>query len=56
VCYVGLLAGRNAPYTGDARETNRHRFTAEEIDRALQQPVVKALLELVRLRNGLHHR
>ena len=52
VYYVGLLAGRNAPFTGDAREINRHRFTAEEIDRALQQPVVEALLELVRLRTG----
>jgi sucrose phosphorylase len=52
VYYVGLLAGRNAPHTGDAREINRHRFTAEEIDRALQQPVVEALLELVRLRNA----
>jgi sucrose phosphorylase len=52
VYYVGLLAGRNAPFTGDAREINRHRFTAEEIDRALQQPVVEALLELVWLRNA----
>jgi sucrose phosphorylase len=51
VYYVGLLAGRNAPCTGDAREINRRRFTPEEVDRALQQPVVEALLELVRLRN-----
>jgi len=39
-------------FTGDAREINRRRFTTEEVDRALQQPVVEALLELVRPRNG----
>ena len=52
VYYVGLLAGGNAPHTGDAREINRRRFTAAEVDRALEQPVVEALLELVRLRNA----
>jgi sucrose phosphorylase len=52
VYYLGLLAGRNAPFTSDAREINRRRYTAQEVDRALRQPVVEALLELVRLRNG----
>jgi sucrose phosphorylase len=52
VYYVGLLAGRNAAFTGDAREINRRRYTAEEVDRALRQPVVEALLELIHLRNG----
>jgi sucrose phosphorylase len=52
VYYVGLLAGRNAPFTSDAREINRRRYTAQEVDRALRLPVVEALLELVRLRNG----
>jgi len=52
VYYVGLLAGRNAPFTGaDAREINRRRYTAEEVDDALRQPVVATLLELVRLRS-----
>jgi sucrose phosphorylase len=53
VYYVGLLAGRNVPFTGDAREINRRRYTAEEVDEAVQQPVVEALLRLIRLRT--HH-
>ena len=52
VYYVGLLAGHNVPFTGDAREINRRRYTSEDLVVALQQPVVATLLELVRLRNS----
>jgi sucrose phosphorylase len=50
VYYVGLLAGRNAAFTGDAREINRRRYTAAEVDEAVRQPVVGRLLQLIRLR------
>jgi sucrose phosphorylase len=54
VYYVGLLAGSNvAPGGGDAREINRRRYTAAEVDEARERPVVRTLLELVRLR-GAH--
>ena len=51
IYYVGLLAGRNATFVGDAREINRRRYTRAEVDEAVRQPVVARLLELVRLRN-----
>jgi sucrose phosphorylase len=52
VYYVGLLAGRNVavPTGTDAREINRRRYTDAEVDAALQQPVVRELRELLRLR------
>lgn len=57
VYYVGLLAGRNDvelfERTGVGREINRHRFTDEEIEAALERPVVRAQLDLIRLR-GRH--
>ena len=37
--------------TGEGRAINRHDYTAVEIDVALQRPVVRRLLDLVRLRN-----
>jgi sucrose phosphorylase len=56
VYYVGLLAGRNDlrlfEETGVGREINRHRFTATEIDAALERPVVRAQLDLIRLRGS----
>jgi len=56
VYYVGLLAGRNdvalAEETGVGREINRHRYTAEEIEASLERPVVRAQLELIRLRGS----
>jgi len=52
IYYVGLLAGRNATFVGDAREINRRRYTRAEVDEAVRQPVVARLLELVRLRNA----
>lgn len=55
VYYVGLLAGENdienVNRTGEGREINRHNFTLEEINEAIQKPVVKRLLELIRFRN-----
>jgi sucrose phosphorylase len=52
VYYVGLLAGRNVavPSGTDAREINRRRYTDAEVDAALEQPVVRELRELLRLR------
>jgi sucrose phosphorylase len=56
VYYVGLLAGGNdmqlLATTRVGRDINRHYFTREEIDRALERPVVARLLELIRLRNS----
>jgi sucrose 6(F)-phosphate phosphorylase len=55
VYYVGLLAGENdeesVKKTGEGREINRHNFTLEEIEQALEKPVVKRLMELIRFRN-----
>jgi sucrose phosphorylase len=55
VYYVGLLAGENdivaLERSGEGRAVNRHDFTASEIEAALRRPVVRRLLELVRLRN-----
>jgi sucrose phosphorylase len=53
--YVGLLAGENdvvaVERTSDGRAINRHDYTPAEIETALARPVVRRLLELVRLRN-----
>ena len=55
VYYVGLLAGENdeenIKKTGDGREINRHNFTVEEIEAALNKDVVQRLLKLIRFRN-----
>jgi sucrose phosphorylase len=55
VYYVGLLAGENdmtlLSKSGIGRDINRHYFTPEEIDRAIQRPVVQSLFELIRFRN-----
>lgn len=52
--YVGLLAGENdldaVEATGEGRAINRHDYTAQEIEVALERPVVQRLMELVRLR------
>ena len=37
--------------TGDGREVNRHNYTLEEIEQAVQRPVVKRLMQLIRFRN-----
>ena len=55
VYYVGLLAGENdmalLAKSGVGRDINRHSYTSEEIDQALQRPVVQSLFELIRFRN-----
>jgi sucrose phosphorylase len=55
IYYVGLLAGENdvvaLERTGEGRAVNRHDYTLTEIDAALERPVVRRLLDLVRLRN-----
>ena len=55
VYYVGLLAGRNdvrlLEHTGVGRDINRHYYTHAELCAALQQPVVRNLCALIRLRN-----
>jgi sucrose phosphorylase len=54
VYYVGLLAGVNdhaaVARTGEGRAINRHDYTRAEIDAALERPVVRRILDLVRLR------
>ena len=56
VYYVGLLGGTNdmelLARTGVGRDINRHYYTDDEIDTALNQPLVKRLVELIRLRNS----
>jgi sucrose phosphorylase len=56
IYYVGLLAGGNdyalAEQSGQARDINRHRYSLDEADAALQQPVVQRLLQLMRFRNN----
>lgn len=55
VYYVGFLAGTNdmdlLSRTHVGRDINRHYYTPSELREALDRPVVKHLLELVRLRN-----
>jgi sucrose phosphorylase len=55
VYYVGLLAGHNDAElmheTGEAREINRHHYSLDEAEHALQAPVVQRLLSLMELRS-----
>ncbi len=57
VYYVGLLAGGNDverfERTGVGRDVNRHAYPPGELADALERPVVRALLALVRIR-GRH--
>ena len=39
------------PEDGSTRGINRHRYSLEEADKALEQPVVQALLRLCKFRN-----
>lgn len=39
------------PEDGSTRGINRHRYSLEEADKALEQPVVEALLRLCKFRN-----
>lgn len=55
VYYVGLLAGENDMLAiqqgGDGRAINRHNYSFEEIDQAVDKDVVKRLLKLIKFRN-----
>ncbi len=55
IYYVGLLVGENddeaVRRTGDGRAINRHDYTLDEVETALDRPVVNRLIELIRLRN-----
>ncbi len=55
VYYVGLLVGANdlalLERTGVGRDVNRHHYTPGELEAALERPVVRRLLELIRLRS-----
>jgi sucrose phosphorylase len=55
VYYVGLLAGENdqnlLKKTNNGRDINRRFFTEGEILQSLKKPVVRGLVELIRLRN-----
>ena len=55
IYYAGLLAGENdhaaVKRTGDGREVNRHDYSGVEISQALERPVVRRVIELIRLRN-----
>jgi len=55
VYYVGLLGGENdmklLERTGVGRDINRHYYTTREIEAALERPVVRELMELIRFRN-----
>lgn len=65
VYYVGLLAGHNdhelKDETGEMRDINRHRYSLDEVDAAMTQPVVRRLLQLMEFRstypafNGVFH-
>lgn len=55
VYYMGFLAGVNDvalfEQTRVGRDINRHRYTLEEIDGRLSAPVVRAQIQLLRLRS-----
>jgi len=55
IYYVGLLAGANdheaVARSGEGRAINRHDYTSAEIDESLRRPVVRGVIDLVRLRN-----
>ncbi|POP54705.1 sucrose phosphorylase [Zhongshania marina] len=56
VYYVGLLAGCNdnelMEATGELRDINRHFYSMEEVDEAVEQPIVQRLLALMRFRSN----
>jgi sucrose 6(F)-phosphate phosphorylase len=56
IYYVGLLAGENdhaaEAEAGEGRAINRHNYSTGEVTAALDRPVVKRVLDLVRLRSS----
>ncbi len=55
IYYMGLLAQPNdmelLKSTGVGRDINRHYFSSEDIEAAIERPVVQSLFKLIRLRN-----
>jgi sucrose phosphorylase len=55
IYYVGLLAGANdrvaVEQTGEGRAINRHDYGTDEIEAELHRPVVRRVVDLIRLRN-----
>ncbi|MDY6868755.1 MAG: sucrose phosphorylase [Chloroflexota bacterium] len=55
IYYVGLLAGENdndaVLKTGEKREINRHNYSLDEIEQAVEKPVVQKLIKLLHFRN-----
>lgn len=55
IYYVGLLAGRNdidlVERTGVGRDVNRRYYGVDDVQAEIERPVVRALLNLIRLRN-----
>lgn len=55
VYYVGMLAGENdidlMERTKNGRDINRHYYTVDEVEREQERPVVRAVRELMELRN-----
>lgn len=55
VYYVGLLGGKNdmelLSRSGVGRDINRHHYSPEDLSAALDSPLVKRLLDLIRVRN-----
>lgn len=56
VYYVGMLAGSNdielMERTKNGRDINRHYYTADDVEREQERPVVQKLKELMELRNS----
>jgi sucrose phosphorylase len=56
VYYVGALCGVNdmdlLARSGVGRDINRHYYTSAEVASAIQKPMVRALLSLIRFRNA----
>ncbi|MDD3079451.1 MAG: sucrose phosphorylase [Paludibacter sp.] len=57
VYYAGMLAGENdvenVQKTGEGREINRHNYSVDEIQTAVDKPVVQRLMKLIKFRNEL---
>lgn len=55
IYYAGLLAGENdhagVDASGDGRAINRHDYSLSDVEEALKRPVVRRVVELIRLRN-----
>ena len=49
---MGLLAGANdhlaVARTGEGRAINRHDYTTAEVEAALERPLVRRIIELIR--------